>query len=130
MKSKILLALFLLFPILSFANENLFPQESHWVNQHGSQLHLIANNEGDLTGTFITNVGNGVGVPRDVVGTTNQYGVSFTANHEEAGSITSWTGLINENQTEITALWLLVRGQEIKWDATNIGQDVFVRVGE
>ena len=108
----------------------LFPAESHWRNQHGSQLSLYSDNSGNLTGTFATAVGGGIGVPRAITGTYNQFGISFTANHQEQGSISTWAGLINEQQTEITALWLLVRGEEIVWDSTNVGQDVFYRVGK
>lgn len=107
-----------------------------WRNELDSEMNLIVDARGNVSGKFKT----GVGAPSpaevfDLVGFASGDLLSFTVNFGKYGSLTSWVGQHTiENGTDvIKTLWLLSRNIEDQeepanlWGAVLTGYDNFQR---
>jgi hypothetical protein len=107
-----------------------------WKNELDSEMHLIVDGKGLLSGKYKT----GVGAPRpteefELVGFASGDLISFTANFGDYGSLTAWVGqqAIEGGQEVIKTLWHLERNvpdpaePENLWGAIITGADTFHR---
>lgn len=107
--------------------------QTTWKNQRGSTLVLINDGKGNLTGQYKTAVGCGIGIPRKLVGTINGAAITFIVNWEECGSVTAWTGSMDNpsDPKEINTMWLLTVGASpsspANFKATYAGSDTFTK---
>lgn len=95
----------------------------NYRNQAGSAMTLHISDTGEITGSYRTAIGCGVGVDRPLIGWKNGKAISFTVNFGECGSLTSWVGHIQEGG-DIVTIWTLARGNE-GWDAKLTGTSTF-----
>lgn len=105
-----------------------------WRNELGSELVLVAGDDGNLTGTLRSGVGP-TRHARPLVGyhsTPMPDGstlVAFTVQWPGAGSIAVWNGRHVAGPDRIHATWLLVSAGDAAdaWKATCVGTDEFCR---
>jgi len=114
--------------------------EGTWYNELGSQMNISISGS-TISGTYVTAVGSASGT-YVLVG---QVDTQPAAGGQAAGwtviwanasgsshSVTTWSGQYQESegQEEILTFWLLTAEQlpQNDWAATNVGQDVFMRV--
>lgn len=114
-----------------------------WINELGSRMRLDATEDGHLSGSYHTQVGDAEGIYRlvgtyDVAGAGGSQSLAFCVSWQNddlnSHSGTAWAGQFqtDEQGDVITTTWLLTRetGQADDWESTNVGQDVFRRVLE
>lgn len=94
-----------------------------YLNQAGSAMTLQISDKGEITGSYRTAIGCGVGLERPLVGWKNGKAITFTVNFGKCGSLTSWVGHIQKNG-DIVTIWTLARGGE-SWDAKLTGTSTF-----
>lgn len=95
----------------------------NYRNQAGSAMTLHISDKGEITGSYTTALGCGVGIDRALIGWKNGKAITFTVNFGECGSLTSWVGHIQEGG-DIVTIWTLARGNE-GWDAKMTGTSTF-----
>lgn len=95
----------------------------NYRNQAGSAMTLQISDKGEITGSYRTALGCGVGVDRPLIGWENGKAITFTVDFGECGSLTSWVGHIQEGG-DIVTIWTLARGNE-DWDAKMTGASTF-----
>lgn len=105
---------------------------SSWVNELGSVLTIVSvAANGQLTGTYVTNVGCDAGQPQPITGwyyNGNTGGaITFSVNWQGCNSVTSWTGQFNYNTGNFQALWYLALASAPAWNGINAGSDTFVQ---
>jgi hypothetical protein len=107
-----------------------------WRNDLNSEMDLIVDMAGSVTGTYRTGVGSpGPTKDFDLVGFASGDLLSFTVNFGEFGSLTSWAGqhTIVGGAERIKTMWLLARNVEDSseptslWGAVLAGADTFFR---
>jgi hypothetical protein len=98
----------------------------NYRNQAGSTMTLYISDRGEITGSYTTALGCGVGIDRSLVGWKNGNAITFIVNFGECGSLTSWVGHIQDNG-DIVTIWTLARGGE-SWDAKLTGTSTFMPI--
>ena len=111
----------------------------YWYNELGSTMEINPVANGQFTGSYCTAVSSGCAHGSfALVGQTDTESggdaVGFVVCWKNASSncqsITAWSGHTNGND-QITAFWLLtakLSSDNLEWDATQIGQDIFTRI--
>ncbi|GAA4459390.1 avidin/streptavidin family protein [Nibrella saemangeumensis] len=107
-----------------------------WVNELGSKMTLDVTDGGNVSGTYVTNVGSpGKTEEFPLTGFASGDLIAFTVNFGKYGSLTSWSGqhTETENGAVIKTMWLLAENvpdqNEPKnlWGAVLTGADEFTR---
>jgi hypothetical protein len=115
-----------------------------WYNQLGSEMNLTADDNGGLSGTYNSAVGDAVdsyilagrfdsSPPTDGSGVSVGWAVSFFNNvvKDPPHSTSTWSGqYFNDTHGErILTNWLLTSSTDLSsvWDSTKTGHDTFTR---
>lgn len=107
-----------------------------WRNELKSEMDLVVDNAGGVTGTYRTGVGSpGPTEVFDLVGFATGDLLSFTVNFGKYGSLTCWSGqhTIEGGSERIKTMWLLARNIDDAsepnslWGAILTGADTFRR---
>jgi Avidin family len=112
-----------------------------WYNKLGSEMILTADENGGLTGTYKSAVGNAedfyilagrydASPPLDGSGDSVGWVVTFRNHLRNAHSTTAWSGQYFDGGAErILTNWLLTSSTtpDSVWNSTNIGHDTFTR---
>ncbi|KUN80527.1 hypothetical protein AQJ66_25600 [Streptomyces bungoensis] len=113
--------------------------DGEWYNEFGSQLRFEADQEGTVSGAYVTAVGHAPGTylltGRHVGPTGPGHGmalgwtVAWRNDHGDLGSVSSWSGQFMAGPERILTTWLLTRSAATTetWESTVVGQDVFTR---
>lgn len=107
-----------------------------WENQLGSRLELEADDDGRLTGTYRTGVGDGHEV-RPLAGWWHPWPAGgraiagFTVSWPASDTVSVWAGQLDPGTDTIDATWLMVGDAPPAdaWRSTSVGHDHFHRVG-
>lgn len=110
--------------------------EGTWYNELGSRLVLVVDEDGRLSGTFSSGVGNGDEEPpvtgfvdrRPHDGTTV---LGFVVGWPATHSVTVWSGQCDLDRQVIETTWLLSGevGTTEEWHSTLVGHNRFTREG-
>lgn len=107
-----------------------------WHNQHGSEMHLVVEENGETFGTFKTGVGaHKQNEEFNLAGFISQNLIGFTVNFGKYCSMTSWTGqhTVEDGVEKIYTMWHLARAMpetenpQGLWTGVLSGADVFYR---
>jgi len=111
-----------------------------WYNELGSVMVLTATPDGNLTGTYESKVGNAAGMyavngrydvaPSAGDGVALGWAVSWANTSENAHSVSTWSGqMFGDGEPRLMTTWLLTSATtpDELWEATLVGQDVFIR---
>ena len=107
-----------------------------WRNELQSEMDLVVDTAGSVTGTYRTGVGSPSPVEEfDLVGFASGDLLSFTVNFGQYGSLTSWAGqhTVQAGAERIKTMWLLAKNVEDAgepaslWGAVLTGSDTFRR---
>ena len=107
-----------------------------WRNELHSEMDLVVDTAGSVTGTYRTGVGSPSPVEEfDLVGFASADLLSFTVNFGQYGSLTSWAGqhTVQGGAERIKTMWLLAKNVEDAnepaslWGAVLTGADTFRR---
>lgn len=108
----------------------------HWQNERGSGVHFICEAKGRLSGVYSTNVGApDQGERFALTGWAEGDNAAFSVNFKGYGSITAWTGQIEDTAEgpQLRTLWHLTRDvsdekepQDL-WKSITAGASVFRR---
>lgn len=111
-----------------------------WYNQLGSTLIVTATEDGGLTGTYESAVGNAQNryvltgrydtAPTGGSGTALGWTVGWRNEYRDAHSATTWSGqFFGGDKARITTQWLLTSGttEANEWQSTMVGHDLFGR---
>ena len=110
--------------------------EGVWYNELNSHMNLEVADDGSITGTYYTKVGDAkIEYPLSGRYDTGDKGrtLGWTVAWNGVGSTTTWSGqyLVDSctNKAEILTTWLLTvqTSEEKEWESTNVGQDNFSR---
>lgn len=115
--------------------DKLNPLEGTWRNELGSELVVMVDRAGGLTGTYRVATGAVAGVPFPVVGRYDPAPLgraivtAFSVDWTQVHSVTAWSGLYHPSDDTIRATWLMTVEKETEdlWTSTFVGQDVFRR---
>jgi len=106
----------------AYANESL---TGTWRNDAGSEMELVEDLNGNLSGVYRTALGCEQGVAKPLVGWRNKNAVSFSVNFQDCGSLTAWSGHISNGK--ISTLWQLAKA-DAGWNQILAGSATFRRV--
>ncbi len=108
-----------------------------WKNELASEMEIEAKTNGEVKGTYRTNVGAPEPTEEfDLVGFASGDLISFTVNFGKYGSLTAWVGqhtVVNKVE-QLNTLWHLAKNVEDTeepdklWSAVLAGADEFTRV--
>ncbi|MFH8773671.1 avidin/streptavidin family protein [Streptomyces sp. NPDC017958] len=120
------------------SREKTMPIDGEWYNEFGSKLHLEVDQEGTVSGRYVTAVGHAPGTylltgrhdgptsPGN--GIALGWTVAWRNEQGNVGSVTSWSGQFFADPERILSTWLLTRSAMVEaWESTVVGQDVFTR---
>jgi hypothetical protein len=126
---RILLALFVLIGLQSFASAQGLPSWSLWQNQRGSTLEVyFVDPSGPFSGTF-TNQAQGYqckGIPYPASGISRGASVTFAVTFTQCFSHTTWFGVVNGNTMKTN--WILIYSPPNGPPQRSTGTDIFTRV--
>ena len=112
-----------------------------WYNEFGSLMSITPPSDmsHELRGFYVSQVGEALGAyplsgrfgerEEGTFGAPLGWTVLWRNEHQNAFSVTSWSGLYLRETEQILATWLLTRSVDAgnEWEATVIGHDVFRR---
>ena len=111
-----------------------------WYNELGSKMTLTAADDGSLTGTYNSAVGDAEdfyvlagrfdAAPPTGEGVSIGWAVTFRNDYRNAHSTTAWSGqFFYDGSERILTQWLLTSSTTPSdvWQSTNIGHDAFTR---
>ena len=102
-----------------------------WTNELGSVLTITnVSSNGQLSGTYVTNVGCDAGKPQPLTGWYYDGGngggaVTFSVIWQGCSSVASWLGQYDDNTQKFQTLWHLTIAKPPSWDGIYAGTDLF-----
>lgn len=108
-----------------------------WVNQHGSELNIVALDGNRFTGEFKTGVGaHDPNEKFEATGYISDHLITFSVDFSGHGCLTSWAGQFTkaDDSYQIDTLWHLSRAlpeaheKDSLWCGIWTGSDLFSRV--